>query len=400
MATVKFYLDKERKNGSLILVTFTFNHERLRFSTGLNVPKKAWDDEDQKATPVKDYVETNKHLRDVNSFLLNIYDGLFPKGAKISKEDVKKKSLEIREAYQVFAGRKDVDISNKTSLVEYIPIFQARYKNKVSANHIQHFNGIKTHLETFQKKTDTIVTFDSISKDFYIKFTDYLKAANLKPNTIGSHIRRIKRLMNEANEDKLTTNQEHRARGFKVQKEDADTIYLTEDDIHALYKLKIDDLRMRKIRDLFVLNCHTGLRHSDWPKVTLENIDEKKLYVKTQKTNEPVIIPVHPIIIEIINRYGSGTTIPTNQEANRVLRWLGEYAVTKKITKGNLDKWLQIRTHTVRRSFATNAYLSGVPMLSIMQITGHRTTESFLRYIRVSKLENAMKLKDHPFFNA
>ena len=95
---------------------------------------------------------------------------------------------------------------------------------------------------------------------------------------------------------------------------------------------------MRKIRDLFVLNCHTGLRHSDWPKVTLENIDENKLYVKTQKTNEPVIIPVHPIIIEIINRYGSGATIPTNQEANRVLRWLGEYAVTKKITKGNITK--------------------------------------------------------------
>lgn len=400
MATVMFYADKERKNGCLILLTFTFNNQRLRLSTGLNVPSKAWNNDDQKAKPVKDYAETNKHLRDVNSFLMNIYDELFSKGAKISKEEVKKKSLKIRDAYQVFAGRKEVDTSNKTSLVEYIPIFQARYKNKVSANHIQHFNGIKTHLETFQKKTGTVVTFNSIGKDFYISFTDYLKAAGLKPNTIGSHIRRIKRLMNEANEDKLTTNQEHRARGFKVQKEDADTIYLTEDDIHALYKLKIDDFRMRKIRDLFVLNCHTGLRHSDWSKVTIENIDEKKLYVKTQKTNEPVIIPVHPIIIEIIERYGSGMTIPTNQEANRVLRWLGEYAVTKKITKGNLDKWLQIRTHTVRRSFATNAYLSGVPMLSIMQITGHRTTESFLRYIRVSKLENAMKLKDHPFFNS
>jgi len=71
------------------------------------------------------------------------------------------------------------------------------------------------------------VTFDTTGKDFYIKFTDYLKAANLKPNTIRSHVRRVKHLMNEANEDKLTTNQEHRARGFKVQKEDTDTIYLT-----------------------------------------------------------------------------------------------------------------------------------------------------------------------------
>ena len=400
MATVKFYLDKERKNGSLILVTFTFNHERLRFSTGLNVPKKAWDDKDQKAKPLKEFAETNKHLRDVNSFLLNIYDELFVKGVKISKEDVKSKSLEIREAYQVFAGRKKVAISNKTSLIEFIPIFQERYKNKISTNHLRHFNGLKNHLETFQKKTGTIVDFDSISKDFYITFTDYLKAENLKPNTIGSHIKRIKRLMNEANEDKLTTNQEHRAIGFKVLKEDADTIYLTEDDITALYNLKIDDSRMRKIRDLFVLNCHTGLRHSDWPKVTLENIHENKLYLKTQKTNEPVIIPVHPIILEIINRYGDAYNIPTNQEANRVLRWVGEYAVAKKITNGKLDKWLQIRTHTARRSFATNAYISGVPMLSIMQITGHRTTQSFLRYIRITKLENAMKLKDHPFFNA
>jgi len=248
MATVKFYLDKERKNGSLILVTFTFNHERLRFSTGLNVPKKAWDDKDQKAKPLKEFAETNKHLRDVNSFLLNIYDELFAKGVKISKEDVKKKSLEIKEAYQVFAGRKDAAISYKTSLAEFIPIFQARYKNKHSTNHIQHFNGIKTHLETFQKETGTIVTFDSINKDFYISFTDYLKAANLKPNTIGSHIKRIKRLMNEANEDKLTANQEHRATGFKVLKEDSDTIYLTEDDISALYELKIEESRMRKIR--------------------------------------------------------------------------------------------------------------------------------------------------------
>jgi len=396
-----FYADKERKNGCLILLTFTFNNIRLRLSTGLNVPLKAWDSDDQKAKPPKDYTETNKQLREINSFLLDKYDELFPKGSKSSKEEVKSRGLAIREAYQVFIGRKAVSADTlKPTLIEYIPIFQARYKNKVSANHIQHFNGIKTHLETFQTKTGTIIDFDSINKEFYLKFTDYLKAANLKPNTIGSHIRRIKRLMNEANEDKLTTNQEHRARGFKVLKEDADTIFLNAEEIQALYKLKIDDERMRRIRDLFILNCHTGLRHSDWSKVTLNNIEDGKLYVKTQKTKEPVIIPVHPIILEIINKYGSEYRIPTNQEANRVLRWVGEYAVTKKITKGNLDKWLQIRTHTVRRSFATNAYLSGVPMLSIMQITGHRTTESFLRYIRISKLENAMKLKDHPFFNA
>jgi len=400
MATIKFYADKERKNGCLILLTFTFNNQRLRLSTGLNVPEKAWSQEDQKAKPIKEYPEVNRRLREIDNFLLDSYDDLFPQGEKLSKEEVIKKTREIKSAFQVFNGRLEPGNENrKPTLIEFIPVFQARYKNKFTINHIRHYTGIKNYLQAYEKKTGSPIEFESINKEFYIGFTDFLKEKNLKPNTIGSHIRRLKRLMNEAVEDKLTDNQEHRSRNFKVITEETDKIYLTTKEVQALYKLELDELRMQRIRDLFVLHCHTGLRHSDWPKITLNNIEEGKLYVRTQKTKEAVIIPVHPIILEILNRYGPELKIPTNQEANRVLKWIGEYAVFKKITNENPEKWLQIRTHTVRRSFATNAYMSGVPMISIMQITGHRTTESFLRYIRVTKLENAVKLKDHPFFN-
>lgn len=401
MATVIFYLDKERKNGCLILATFTFNHQRLRLSTGLNVTKKVWNDEEQRAYPLKDHAETNKRLREINSFLLDTYDKHFSKGLKPTKEETIEKARLIKEAYQVFVGkRKSEEEQRRPTLIEFIPIFQARYKSKMTPNHIKHFDGIKNHLENYQKKIGKTIEFETINKEFYLGFTDYLKTLGRKTNTIGSHIRRLKRLMNEALDDKLTQNEEHRSKSFKVLNEETDKVYLSSDDVQKLYKLELVDPRLRRIRDLFVLHCHTGLRHSDWPKVTLNNIEDGKLYVRTQKTKEAVIIPVHPIILEILHRYGPELHIPTNQEANRVLRWIGEYAVLKKITKENLDKWNQIRTHTVRRSFATNAYMSGVPMLSIMQITGHRTTESFLKYIRVTKLENATKLKDHPFFNS
>lgn len=62
-------------------------------------------------------------------------------------------------------------------------------------------------------------------------------------------------------------------------------------------------------------------------------------------------------------------------------------------------KWELITTHTVWRSFATNAYLQNVPTISIMKITGHRTEKSFLKYIKISKEDNANKLISHPFFN-
>ena len=154
----------------------------------------------------------------------------------------------------------------------------------------------------------------------------------------------------------------------------------------------------KTIRDIFVLNCYTGLRHSDWPKVSIENIHDGKLYVRTQKTNEPVIIPVKPLVSEILRRYKI-IQVPPLQKTNDGIRFIGTLAHGKKLGNGDLKKWLKIRTHTARRSFATNAYLAGIPMRDIMQITGHRSTESFLKYIRVTKLETAEKLKDHPFFS-
>lgn len=400
MAAINFYADKERKNGCLILLTFTFNNKRLRLSTGLNVPNKSWNEEDQKAKPLKDFIETNKRLREINNFLLDTYDEVFPKGQKLLKEEVKQRSLEIRERYQVFIGRKEVKEENrKPTLTEFVTIFQDRYRNTCTPNYINHYTGIKMYLEKYEKRIGKPIEFETVNKEFYLGFIDFLKEFNMKPNTLGSYVRRLKRLMNEAVDDKLTENQEHQSKVFKVINEETDQIYLTPDEIQALYKLQFEDLRLRRIRDIFVLHCHTGLRHSDWSKVSLNSIEGGKLYIRTQKTKEAVVIPVHPIITEILKRYGDDLKIPTNQEANRVLKWIGEYALLKKITKENPKKWLQIRTHTVRRSFATNAYLSGIPMISIMQITGHRTTESFLRYIRVTKLENAVKLKDHPFFN-
>jgi len=398
MASIIFYPDKEKNGESLLLLSFTFNHERLRLSTGLHVPKDDWDQEAQKAKPAKDYPEVNKRLRETVNFFLDKYDELFAKGINLTKQEVKAKSDEIVEAFKVFTGRKKAIEAGRISLLSFIAIFQSRYKSKITSGHLSQYSGLKKHLENFQTKKEFPVDFDTIGKEFYIRFTDYLKELGLKPNTIGADISKIKRLMNEANEDKLTANQDYKKRDFKIIHVDVDTIYLNENEIKALYEMNIESPSKRKARDIFVLNCYTGLRHSDWSKVSSECIHEGNLYIRTQKTDEPVIIPIKPLVLEILQRYGT-LQIPINNKFNDSLRWIGEKAAEQKIGTGNPKKWLQIRTHTARRSFATNAYLAGIPMRDIMQITGHRTTESFLKYIRVTKLETAMKLKDHPFFS-
>jgi integrase len=54
-----------------------------------------------------------------------------------------------------------------------------------------------------------------------------------------------------------------------------------------------------------------------------------------------------------------------------------------------------VSSHTARRSFATNYYLQGFPTIDLMKITGHRTERSFLKYIKVSKLDTAKRLSEH-----
>jgi hypothetical protein len=39
-------------------------------------------------------------------------------------------------------------------------------------------------------------------------------------------------------------------------------------------------------------------------------------------------------------------------------------------------------------------YLMGVPSINIMAITGHRTEKAFLKYIKVTPKEHAIKLRE------
>jgi integrase len=52
-----------------------------------------------------------------------------------------------------------------------------------------------------------------------------------------------------------------------------------------------------------------------------------------------------------------------------------------------------IGTHTARRSFATNMYLLGIPSITIMSVTGHRTEKSFMTYIKIKQSEHSAIMK-------
>jgi integrase len=137
--------------------------------------------------------------------------------------------------------------------------------------------------------------------------------------------------------------------------------------------------------------------------------------VKTQKTGETVIIPCNPVVLEIFKKYESeNNTLPRSVSSQRFNDYIKECCkavgeAESKVagkpigmnetgrlsTEPDLQLWQCVSSHTARRSMATNYYLEGFPVIDLMKITGHKTESSFLRYIKISKLDVARRLQAH-----
>ena len=157
-----------------------------------------------------------------------------------------------------------------------------------------------------------------------------------------------------------------------------------------------------------MLGCYTGLRFSNYSTIDLSYL-KNNIYTTYQvKTKDKISIPIHPNVQRIIDKYNGNLPVcPTNQEFNRTLKDLGQripefnIPFEKLITRGREkiievnQKFSLIQSHTARRSFCTNMYIMGIPIPTIMAISGHKTEKNFKKYIKASGIEHAHIMKGY-----
>jgi integrase len=351
-----------------------------------------------------EYPEFNARLMMLESQVNTIYRKLLNDGKEPDNRLIKEE-LDKVIRFSESGTRKDLFSFIESFIEECKPI---RAKGTILA-----YKRAKAHLENYCKEEKRKIDFTDIDLEFYNSFIGYLTKLDYSQNTIGKQIKVLKTFLNEATERGLNTTVEFKKRRFKRPTEDTDKIYLSLDELNRLYKLDLSkDEQLDEVRDLFIIGCFTGLRFSDFSQLKPENVLEgNKIRIRTSKTNEVVIIPLHKYVREILVKHHN--RLPqalSNPKMNLNLKHLGslakineltETSITKggKLVKDTKEKYKLIGTHTARRSFATNLYLQGIPAITIMKITGHRTEKSFMRYIRISQEENANKLLEHPFFS-
>lgn len=277
-----------------------------------------------------------------------------------------------------------------------------------SKNTIKNYQTAYKHLKTYSIKKKKAVDFDTINYDFYKDFTHYLNVSHsFKVNTIGSIIKVLKTVLNEATERGINTNMAFKSKKFVVLTAKTDSISLSEKELLELNNLDLSaNPKLERVRDLFLVGCQTGLRFSDLSKLTLNNIKGDFIELRTQKTGDDISIPIHDMVKTILRKYNF--KLPraiSNQKTNNYLKEIcskvsllnEEIKVTEVVGGKELTtiykKYDLVTTHTGRRSFATNLYLRNTPVHIIMGVTGHKTEASFFKYIKISKKDEAKILK-------
>lgn len=416
MATVNFYLKKaEPSTGkSLIYLQFKYNGQRLVFSFGQSVDpdKKTWNYSKQR-------VKNNKTTTAEGDHLLNdLLDNLKTVCEKAYKEELKNGvptpatlKMHLIDFINQNQGKEKPKVPSLFQLIDKFKsgeILTAKNKQP-SKGSINNYRTVKIHLTDFERKYRYPIRYDTITLDFFHKYVSYLaNDLNLKANTIAKDISIIKLFMREAFDREYTDNLHFKKKKFAYAEERTESVYLNETEILKLFRHDLSSNKtLEHARDLFVFGCFSGLRYSDYSNVKAENIISREDgdYIKliTQKTDEDVEIPVHPIVSEIFNKYHDRPNrLPRAYSGQKFNEYIKKACRIAELTeKGRIasqpDKELCecISSHTARRSFATNYYLQGFPTIDLMKITGHRTEKAFLSYIKVTKPQAAKRLNDH-----
>ena len=170
----------------------------------------------------------------------------------------------------------------------------------------------------------------SFTKEFYQKFIDYFinEHQHLNSTIKEKHIKTINAVLNWFVEKDYIDKNHFKGIKFPYKINPADTISLSENELNKLYNLDLENnKRLKQVRDVFCIECYTGLRYSETKKINKDSKNGKFLKLFTKKTTDSLTIPLRNEAIKILDNYfNNNLPLPviTNQKMNDYLKELGK----------------------------------------------------------------------------
>ena len=261
-----------------------------------------------------------------------------------------------------------------------------------------------------------LLTEKNYWKKFYQKFTGFLYKKGCYDNYVGNNIKTIRVFFNYLKNDKDFNTGDFQ-RLFYVRKEEIDIFVLSPEQLKFLIHNKEFELSLipsyRRIKDIFVFGCTTGLRFSDIFSLTGKNFEQSEdnwyLKIKSQKTKTFSSIKLPGYAIEIYKKYKPAkSAVPifgtiSLFNFNKSLKQIGEKAgftqpievsrekqgKTKKMKKSEAQNRFcdKMSSHMMRRTAITTLLILGMPEHLVRKISGHSAASgSFNRYVHYAQV--------------
>lgn len=414
------------KNGKKDWATIYYRFKQgskfdIELSTKIQIPKKRWSKPKQEILGTKDvdYKLLNQKLRDLDIHVKKEFEN-----AKVKAEIINREWLKDKISFALNHESKDEQKNEKLYLTNFIEKFIEDSKSRttrdgktIKEKTRQHYRSTKNKILDYEEYSNKKVLLKDIDLSFHGDFLDFLKKKQLLGNnTIGGYINEIKNFCRSAKRKGIVVNKDFESRDFYSPKNETFDTYLNDNEINRIYNQSLEHDYLRNARDWFIIGLRTGLRVSDLLKLEKKYIEDDFINWTTKKTKFPVIIPIHSQVKKILEDRGGDFPRPiSDQKFNDYIKLVSkESGITEVIEgakrvnfqikkgeivenlsrkkRGNYPKYELISSHICRRSFATILY-GKIDTLTIMKITGHKTEQEFLKYIKITPRQYAEKLK-------
>jgi integrase len=316
------------------------------------------------------------------------------------------------EAYLRKVLKAEVEVKKTKETAQFVAFFRAHIA-KIKAEARQIYKSYQQVCNRFERVYGPVLIKD-VSLRHIEGYIESCKQGGLNPTTTQTHLKRIRAVLKRAQDAGHTINQTALVSGL-VKASVRDNVYLNTAQLDLLLQLPTHKLTpgQAAARDLFLIGAHTGLRLGDYSVLSKQSIIDtsygKGIRVETKKVGKLIEVPLNAAVRSIIDQYQGLMPRLSDAKLNKGIKevcaiaGLTHTVVLYRDIAGKRQPESKrlcdaVCSHTARRSFATNAYLAGVPMLAIMKITGHTNSKTFLNYIKVSESENAKNVAGHDFF--
>jgi integrase/recombinase XerD len=356
-----------KKNGEIpIYIVVNADKKTVWFNTGASVLPENWNDKDKKIKgntkkAKDDNLIIERVLATINDIMVRYRLSNVLLTAELLKNEYKNPSRRIdfyAFADEIIKKRKP-DIANQT------------YKNITSS--------IKK-MKEYQPR----LSFSEITPEWLTEFARHLKTkVGNDQNTVYSMMKNLKALINTAIRYKIIDSSPFDQ--YQTKKVQTDRVYLTRDELKILWNLyNSNKLSVDKNTNLrhFLFMCFTGLRISDFKRLTKYSVHDGTLVFAAEKTKREkrimIKVPLTEHALQLIKDENSPNQNLFNPISEQKFnKYIKDICLQKKIKK-------DVSLHAARHTFATIFIEQTNDVVSLQKLLGHSRITDTMIYVHMS----------------